>query len=121
MMGGKSDSTQILIALPDGGQQLIPTEWTDQVDHPEYPPGAHFLFERLVLLRQRLDYLLEKEVNQAILKAHVSVLEPCGGSYDNRQSTNSLGSNEPRTADPDLGHPGADAATPMDPGNRGAA
>jgi len=29
MVGGKLDANQVLVALPDGEQQLIPTEWTD--------------------------------------------------------------------------------------------
>jgi len=29
MVGGKPDANQVLVALPDGEQQLIPTEWTD--------------------------------------------------------------------------------------------
>ena len=34
MVGGKLDANQVLVALPNGEQQLIPTEWTDLVDHP---------------------------------------------------------------------------------------
>ncbi len=121
MFGGKPDSTQILVALPNGGQQLIPAEWTDQVNHPQFPPGAFFLFERLVVLRQRLDRLLEKEVKQAILTASEQELDRCGGSYADQQSANPLESDEPRTACPDHRHSGTDAAASMDPGNGGAA
>lgn len=121
MVGGKADTSQILIALPGGGQQLIPIEWTDQVDHPRYPAGSYFPFERLVLLRQRLNHFLEKGVKQAILIVNELELDPCGGSDANQRSTNPLGTNEPRTARSNHCHPGADGAAPMDPGNRGAA
>mgnify|MGYP007082012144 CR=1 FL=1 len=67
LFGGKPDSTQILVTLPNGSQQLIPVEWTDQGNHPISPPGAIFLFERLMMLRQRLDSLLEKKDRQVIL------------------------------------------------------
>lgn len=121
MVGGKADTSQILIALPGGGQQLIPIEWTDQVDYPRYPPGLYFPFERLVLLRQRLDHFLEKGVKQAILKASEPELDLCGGSNANQRPTNPLGANEPRTACQDHCHSGADDAAAMDPGNRGEA
>jgi hypothetical protein len=80
MVGGKLDSTQILVALPNGEQQLIPTEWTDLVDHPRSLPGALFFFEHLLILRQRVDCLLEKAVKQAILTGNEPALDRSGGS-----------------------------------------
>jgi len=121
MVGGKLDSSQLLIGLPNGGQQLIPIEWTDQVEHPQYLPGALFLFEHLVLLRQRLDQLLKKEAQQAILTTGEPVLDLCGGSDANQSASNPLGTDEPGTTRPDHCHPGADVAATMAPGNRGAA
>ena len=120
-VGGKPDANQILIALPNGGQQLIPAEWTDQVHHLQYPPGALFPFERLVVLRQRLDHLLEKDDRQAILTAKKEELDRPGGSDVNQRSANPLGSIKPRTTYQDYCDPGPDAAPPMDTGNGGAA
>jgi len=121
MVGGKLDSSQILVALPNGEQQLIPAEWTNQVEPPRSLPGALFLFERLVILRQRLDCLLEKGVKQAILTVSEPELDRSGGSYVDQRSPNPLDSDEPRTAHQDHCHPGRDAAAPMEPGNGGGA
>jgi hypothetical protein len=121
MVGGKLDSTQLLVALPNGEQQLIPTDWTDQVDPPHTLPGALFLFERLVILRQRLDALLEKEVKPAILTSSVQVLDRCGGSYGDQQFSNPLESDEPRASGQDHCNFGRDAAASMEPGDGGAA
>jgi hypothetical protein len=121
MVGGKLDSTQILVALPNGEQQLIPTEWTDLENPPRTLPGALFLIERLVLLRQRLDCLLEKEVKQAILTVSESELDRSGGSYVDQRSPNPLGSDEPRTTGQDHCYSDRDAAAPMEPGKGGAA
>ncbi len=121
MYGGKPDPTQILIILPNGERQLIPIEWTDQVSQIQYPPGACFVFERLVVLRQRLDHLLSKDSKQTILTANEQELEQRGDSYANRRSTNHLESDESRTTGPDHCHSGADVATSMDPGNGCAA
>ena len=120
MVGGKLDASQILVALPNGEQQLIPTEWTDQVEPPHSLPGALFLFERLVILRQKLDFLLEKGVKQAILTVNEPEPDRNGGSYVDQRSPNPLEANEPRTARQDPGHPGRDAATPMEAGNGSA-
>jgi hypothetical protein len=121
MVGGKLDSTQVLVALPNGEQQLIPTEWTDLVNPPHSLPGALFLFERLVILRQRLDCLLEKEVKQAILTISETGLDRSGGSYVDQRSTNPMETDEPRAAGQDYCHSGRDAAAPMEPGKGGAA
>lgn len=121
MVGGKLDSSQLLVALPNGEQQLIPAEWTDQVGPPHALPGAKFLIERLVILRQRVDGLLEKEVKQAILTVNEPEPDRSGGSYVDQRSPNPLGSNESRTTCPDHHHPGRDAVAPMEPGTGGAA
>jgi hypothetical protein len=121
MVGGKLDSTQLLVALPNGEQQIIPTEWTDLCNPPRSLPGALFLFERLVILRQRLDCLLEKEVKQAILTVNEQEPDRSGGSYVDQQFPNPLGSNEPRAAGQDHCDSGRDAAAPMEPRNGGAA
>ena len=116
LYGGKPDSTRILIGLPNGEQQLIPVEWTDQVNQPQFPPGALFPFERLVVLRQRLDHLLGKNDKQAIIMAEKQELDRPGGSYVKR-SAHALGPIEPRTASPDYCASGSDAASSMEPGN----
>lgn len=121
MVGGKLDANQVLVALPNGEQQLFPAEWTDLVDPPCSLPGALFLFERLVILHQRLDCLLEKEVKQAILTVCEQESDRSGGSDVDQQSTNPLGPDEPRTACQDHCHPGRDVTAPMVPGNGGAA
>ncbi len=109
-----------MIALPNGEQQLVPVEWTDQANQPQFPPGALFPLERLVVLRQRLDQLLGKEDKQAILMAEEQELDRPGGSYVNQGSAHTLGSIEPRTASPDYCASGSDAASSMEPGNGGA-
>ena len=121
MFGGKPDSTQILIALPNGEQQLIPAAWTDLVNHTVYPSGVLFPGERLLVLRQRLDDLLAKEAGQAIITAKKQELDRPGDSYVNKRSAKSLESIKPRTAGPDHCDPGSNAAAPMDTGNGGAA
>jgi hypothetical protein len=110
---------QVLVALPNGEQQLMPTEWTDLVNPPQCLPGARFLFERLVILRQRLDDLLGKEGKQAILTVREPEVDRKGGSDVDPGSPNPLGSNEPRAAGQDHGNPGRDAVTPMESGKRG--
>jgi hypothetical protein len=82
--GGKPDPTQLLIALPNGGQQLIPIEWTDQFPRIPYPPGARFLLERLLTARQRVDLLMAKKANQAILMNTESTFDRSGGSHANQ-------------------------------------
>lgn len=121
MVGGRRDSTQVLVALPNGEQQLIPTEWTDLVHPPQCLPGALFLFERLVILRQRLDDLLEKEGKPAILTVREPGVDRKGGSDVDPGSPDPLGANEPRAAGQDHGNPGRDAIAPMEPGNGGPA
>lgn len=120
MLGGKPDPTQILIALPNGEQQLIPVEWTDQANQIQYPPGVLFIFEHLVVLRQRLDHLVAEE-EQAILVVKEQELDRPGGSHVNQRSAKPLESIEPGTTCPDCCHPGTDAAAPMDTRNGEAA
>jgi len=120
MVGGKLDSKQVLVALPNGEQQLIPTEWTDQVKPPPSSPGALFLLDHLVILRRRVDGLLKKEVNQAILTVNESELDRSGGSDVDRRSQNPMGTDESRTASQDHRHPGRNARPPMETGNGGA-
>ena len=69
LFGGRPDPNQLLIALPNGERRLIPQAWTDQVTHIDYPPGACFVAERLLLVRQRLDALLVQAGEQTILMA----------------------------------------------------
>lgn len=121
MVGGKLDSTQILVSLPNGEQQLIPTEWTDLVDPSRSLPGALFLFERLVILRQHLDCLLEKTVKQAILTVSEPALDQSGGGYVDQRSPDPVGQNEPRTAGQDHCDFGRDVVAPMEPEYGGAA
>ena len=121
MFGGKPDATQILIALPNGGQQLIPAEWTDQANHMQHPPGVLFTCERLVVLRQRLDHLSAKDDEQAILMVKEQELDRPGGIHVHQSSTSHLESIEPGTTCPDCCHPGTDAAAPMDTRNGDAA
>ena len=121
MFGGKPDSTQVLIALRNGEQQLIPADWTDLVNHSVYPAGVLFPGERLLVLRQRLDDLLAKEAGQAIIMAKKEELDRPGGSYVNERSANPLEAIKPRTTGPDHCDPGSNAATPMGTGNGGAA
>jgi len=113
MVGGKLDANQVLVALPNGEQQLIPTEWTDLVDQPR---SLH-----LAVLRQRLDCLLGKTVNQAILTISEPELDRRGGSYVDQRSPNLVGSNESRTAGQDHCNSGRDATTPMESKNGSAA
>jgi hypothetical protein len=121
MVGAKLDPTHFLVGLPDGEQQLIPAEWTDRVTPPRTLPGALFLFERLLRLRQRLDALIADEGNPAILSVHKLEHDRNGGSDVDPRSPDSLDTDEPRPASPAYGHPGRNAVAPMEPGNGGAA
>ena len=47
------------IELGDGERRCIPREWTDQAPPTVTLPGARFLLANLVVLRQRLDGLLQ--------------------------------------------------------------
>jgi len=110
-----------LIALPNGEQQLIPVEWTDQVNQSQFPPGVLFPLDRLVVLRQRLDHLLGKEDKQAILMTEEQEFDRSGGSYVvNQGSTHAVGSIESLTASPDYCASGSDVTPSMEPGNKGA-
>src|SRR3990172_5296484 len=114
LFGGKPDPTQILIALPNGEQRLIPSAWTNQVTQPSYPPGVCFLPERLLALRHRLDCLLERVSEQAILMANDIARDEPGGSHAN-PSPDPLGTDEPRAARPDHRHSGPDALASAQP------
>jgi hypothetical protein len=121
MVGGKLDSAHLLVALPNGQQQLMPTEWTDRVTPPRSLPGALFLFERLVRLRQRLDTLSADEVNPAILSVDKPERDRSGGSHVDPRSPNPLDPDESRSAGQDHGHSGRNAVAPLEPGNGGSA
>jgi len=121
MVGGKLDSTHLLVALPNGEQQLIPAEWTDRVTPPRSLPGALFLFEHLVRLRQRLDSLLAEQVNPAILSVHKPEQDRKRGSDVDQRSPDPLDTDEPRPASPTHGHSGRNVVAPLEPGNRGPA
>ncbi len=121
MVGGKLDPTHLVVALPNGEQQLIPSEWTDRVAPPRSLPGVLFLFERLVRLRQRLDMLLAHEVNPAILSVDTPDRDRSGGSYVDPRSPNPVDPDEPGAAGQDHGDSGRNAVTPLEPGNGGPA
>ena len=46
---------EYLIELSSAEQRFIAIDWTDQVPPPVTLPGARFLLDHLVILRQRLD------------------------------------------------------------------
>jgi hypothetical protein len=110
LYGGKMDPRQVLILLPNGEQRLIPAEWTNQVAQADYPAGVCFLPERLLALRQRLDLMLVRTNDQAILKMADTQPLPPGGSHATVDS-NTMGTIDAGTACPDYRHPGSDAAT----------
>jgi hypothetical protein len=118
LYSGKPDSAQqILIALPNSEQQLIPVEWTDQRDQPQFPPGVLFPLERLVVLRQRLDHILGKGDKQAILMVEEQEFNRPGDNHVNQGSAHALESIEPRTASPNYCASGSDVTPPMEPRN----
>ncbi len=118
LYGGKMDPRQVLILLPNGEQRLIPQEWTNQVAQPDYPPGVCFLPERLLVLRQRLEPLLAKMIEQAILQAAESEPIPPGGSHA-KPVCDVVGTVDPRAARPDHRHSGTDAAASGKPAKGG--
>jgi hypothetical protein len=111
LFGGKMDPKQVLIALSNGEQRLIPLEWTDQTSHPEYSPGVLFEPDRLLVLRQRVDQLLAKKHERAILVATDTEPNPSGGSHAESHSE-LMGTVNTRTARPDHCHFSPDAITP---------
>lgn len=120
LFGGKSDPTQILIALPNGEQRLIPSAWTDVEPPSLYPPSLCFLLEQLTALRQRLDALLAQARGSAILKATQIDPNEAGGSHANLKF-DSVGSAQPRAACSDYCHSSADAPASVEPDNGGRA
>jgi hypothetical protein len=81
--GGRPDPSYILVALPDGERRFIPVAWTDQAVQVSYPPGACFLPERLLALRQRLGRLLVRAGEQAMLQAQHNECEEPRDSHAN--------------------------------------
>jgi hypothetical protein len=53
---------EVLIQLPSGEQRFIALAWTDQAVPPVTRPGAYFLLDQLVTLRQRLDALSQNRL-----------------------------------------------------------
>ncbi len=120
LFGGRPDPTQLLIELPNGERRLIPQAWTDQVTRIAYPPGACFVAERLLLVRQRLDTLLAQAGEQTILMAKGLECDEPGGNHANRRD-NPLGAVEHRATSSDHRHSCSDAATSIDPTSGGGA
>ena len=54
---------EFLIQFSNGEQRLIALAWTDQVVAPISLPGACFLLDHLVSLRQQLDALSQKRLS----------------------------------------------------------
>ena len=120
LCGGKPDPTQILIELPNGERRFVPEAWTDLVGQVDYPSGACFVPERLVILRQRLDYLLARGDEQVILLAKpVKCKEP--RDHHANHTTDSLGAVDSRTTDPDHRHLNPDGAASADTVSGGGA
>lgn len=112
------DPRQVLILLPNGEQRLIPSEWTNQIAQPDYPPGVYFLPERLLALRQRLEPLLARITEQAILKAAETEEDPPGGSHA-KLNSDIVGTIDSRTAYPDHCYSGSDVVASGKPTDGG--
>lgn len=120
LFGGKPDPTQILIALPSGDRRLVPAAWTDLVLQVDYPPGAFFVPERLVTLRQRLDHLLAHGDEQVILLAQKDERKEPRDHHANH-TTDSLGAVDSRATDPDYRPLSPDVAASADTVSGGGA
>jgi len=107
--GGRPDPSYILIALPDGERRFIPLAWTDQVAQVNYPLGACFLPERLLALRQRLDPLLVRVGEKAMLQTQQNDPQERNNSHANYR-TETLGTTESRTTGPHHCPTGSDPA-----------
>ena len=62
----------IQIRLADDERRFIPLAWTDQVPPPISRPGARFLLEKLLALRQKVNGLLVASQQPAILSPEIS-------------------------------------------------
>lgn len=51
---------KVLVERPDGVRQYMPRQWTDLEQADRYPEGMRFPVAQLLLLRQRLDEMLEE-------------------------------------------------------------
>jgi hypothetical protein len=109
--GGRPDPSYVLVMLPNGERRFIPLAWTDQTTQVNYPPGACFLPERLLVLRQRLDHLLVRVGEQAMLQAQHNECKEPSHDYDHCRA-NPLATTESRTTGPHHRASGADPAAP---------
>jgi hypothetical protein len=121
LFGGKSDSTQKLILLPSGGQQLISMEWTEQYIRMNYPRGSGFVFDHLIMLQKRLDDILSKEANETILTDSETQFDRSGGSHAKQRSANFMEAEVTRATRSDLRDPGPNSAALVDSTTGGVA
>jgi hypothetical protein len=70
----------IQIRLADDEYRFIPLVWTDQVPPSVSLPGARFLLERLLILRQKVDGLLGAIEKPVMLPPEISQVK--GGNDD---------------------------------------
>ena len=97
------------IELADGRRRFIPLEWTDQAPPTVTLPDARFLLANLLLLRQRLDGLLQVVEESSILPQDDTQIE--GGSSGFPEPIHLVGTDRGSTR-ADHSHPGANPAAP---------
>jgi hypothetical protein len=97
------------IQLADGERRFIPLEWTDQVPPTVTLPGSRFLLANLLLLRQRLDGLLQVVEESSILPQNDTQVK--GGSSGFPEPVHLVKTNR-RSTHADHSHPGTDPAAP---------
>ena len=99
----------IEIQLGDGECRFIPLEWTDQVPSIATLPEARFLLANLLLLRRRLDGLLQTREESSILPPNDTPTK--GGSNGFSEPVGMVETNRGSTgAGPS--HPGTDPSAP---------
>jgi hypothetical protein len=106
----------IEIQLGDGECRFIPLGWTDQAPPTVTLPGARFLLASLLLLRQRLDGLLQIAEKSSILPPNDTQIE--GGSSGFPEPVH-LVETDRRSTRADHSHPGTDPSAPTSETTRG--
>jgi hypothetical protein len=104
--------TLIKVRRPDGTNQLIPLDWTDQVVPPVALPGARLVVSQLLLVCQRLEALLSKPLLSGTL-ALVKDTQLIGGSDEFTDDPIDLVASNRAAPGAVAGGSGSDTLTPI--------
>jgi hypothetical protein len=109
----------VLIQLPNGQQQFIPLDWTDQATLRVSLPGACFLLEHLRTLRQRLEALSQKKGDSGTIPSQSN--RKAEGDRNGTTGAVEVGPAFSGATRPDDRYFGTDDPATMEPAGRGEA